>query len=207
MAYIYKIENQINGKVYIGKTLDTPAHRWKEHLHDYRREDYKNKPLYKAFMKYGIENFKFSVIEQCSDLEVNEREIYWIENYGSFKNGYNATLGGDGRHYCDYDLVFALYKEGKNIKEIAEITKYDVSTCRRALDNRGVAHQDRMSRGREKINKVILQIDIETNEVICAYSSIQQAYDALGKQHSGHIAAVCNGKRKTAYGYKWKYQD
>jgi predicted GIY-YIG superfamily endonuclease len=34
MAYIYKIENQINGKVYIGKTLDIPEHRWKEHLHD-----------------------------------------------------------------------------------------------------------------------------------------------------------------------------
>ena len=207
MAYIYKIENQVNGKVYIGKTLDIPERRWKEHLHDCQYEGYKNKPLYRAFAKYGVENFEFSVIEQCSDVDVNEREIYWIEKYGSFKNGYNATLGGDGHHYCDYDLVFALYQEGKNIREIADITKYDVSTCRIALDNRGITHQDRVSRGREKIIKVVLQIDVKTNEVICAYPSIKKAYEALGKQHSGHIAAVCNGKRKTAYGYKWKYQD
>lgn len=207
MAYIYQIKNKINGKIYVGKTLDLPEYRWKEHIHDYSREGYRDRPLYRAFTKYGIENFEFSVIEQCSDLEVNDREIYWIEYYGSFKNGYNATLGGDGKHYCDYDLIFALYKEGKNVKEIAELTHYDVNTCKRALDNRGITHQDRVSRGRKKINKVVLQLDKDTNEIISIYPSIQKAYDALGKQHSGHIASVCNGKRKTAYGYKWKYQE
>lgn len=34
MAYIYKIENNINGKIYIGKTLNTPEQRWKEHVRD-----------------------------------------------------------------------------------------------------------------------------------------------------------------------------
>ena len=207
MAYIYQIKNKINGKIYVGKTLGLPEHRWKEHIHDYSREEYRDRPLYRAFAKYGVENFEFSVIEQCSDLDVNDREVYWIEHYGSFKNGYNATFGGDGKHYCDYDLIFALYKEGKNVIEIAELTHYDVGTCKKALDNRGVTHQDRVSRGREKINKVVLQLDVKTNEIIGVYSSIQKAYDALGKQHSGHIASVCNGKRKTAYGYKWKYQE
>ena len=42
---------------------------------------------------------------------------------------------------------------------------------------------------------------LNKNEVLKA------AYDYLGKQHSGHIAAVCNSKRKTAYGYKWKYAE
>lgn len=96
--------------------MDLSEHRWKEHIHDYSREGYRDRPLYRAFTKYGIENFEFSVIEQCSDLEVNDRETYWIEYYGSFKNGYNATLGGDGKHYCDYDLIFVLYKEGKKCK-------------------------------------------------------------------------------------------
>ena len=206
MAYIYKIENLVNGKVYIGKTLSTPEQRWREHVHDSRNSDYSNRPLYKAFHKYGIDNFQLSTVEICQESQVNEREIYWIEYYGSFKNGYNATIGGDGKRYCDYDLIFALYQEGKNLKEIAEITHYDVATCRHALENFNITHEQRVQRGREKITKVVFQLDAKSEEIIAVYPSIQKAYDALGKQHSGHIAAVCAGKRKTAYGYKWKYQ-
>lgn len=116
-------------------------------------------------------------------------------------------MGGDGKHYCDYDLIYALYCEGKTIRDIAKITHYDVTTCRVALDNYHVTHEQRVSRGREKIAKVVLQLDPKTEEIIAVYPSIQKAYDALGKQHSGHIAAVCTGKRKTAYGYKWKYEN
>lgn len=207
MAYIYKITNTLNGKVYIGKTLSTPEQRWRQHLRDSRRPECAERPLYRAFNKYGFENFQLTTIEECEHTQVDERERYWIEYYGSFKNGYNATMGGDGKRYCDYDLIFALYQQGKNIKEIAEITQYNIGTCRKVLDNYGVAHDNRAVRGREKVSKVILQLDPRTEEIVGVYSSIQKAYDALGKQHSGHIAAVCNGKRKTAYGYKWKYQD
>lgn len=207
MAYIYKIENTVNGKVYIGKTLATPEQRWREHLHDSQKSECADRPLYRAFKKYGFEKFQLTTIEQCDSAQVDERERYWIEYYGSFKNGYNATIGGDGKRYCDYDLIFALYQQGKNIKEIAEITQYDIGTCRKALNDSGVTHEDRVARGREKISKVVLQLDPRTEKVIGAYPSIQKAYDALGKRHSGHIASVCSGKRKTAYGYKWKYQE
>lgn len=53
--------------------------------------------------------------------------------------------------------------------------------------------------------KPVAQIDIETNEVIKAYDSMNEAYRALKVSSSSHIAEVCNGKRKTAYGYKWKF--
>ena len=46
MAYIYKITNQINGKVYIGKTLSSIEERWKEHCKDYKREYCEKRPLY-----------------------------------------------------------------------------------------------------------------------------------------------------------------
>jgi hypothetical protein len=59
--------------------------------------------------KYGIEHFHISQIEETNDPD--EREKYWIEYYGTFKNGYNATIGGDGKRYLDYDLIIALYKE------------------------------------------------------------------------------------------------
>lgn len=206
MAYIYKIENQKNGKIYIGKTLKSIQERMETHIRDSQRVNIANRPLYKAFKKYGIENFSISVVEECSEEVVNEREIYWIEMYGSFKYGYNATCGGDGKRYCDYDLIYALYEEGKNVSEISCITHYDEQTCRVALDNKGITHEMRVKRGREKIIKPVLQLDVCTNEIIGIYSSIQEAYDSLGKQRSGHIASVCNGKRKTAYGYKWRYK-
>ena len=57
--------------------------------------------------KYGIEHFHIELIEETDNPE--EREIYWIEKKQSFKNGYNATIGGDGRKYIDYDLVIATY--------------------------------------------------------------------------------------------------
>lgn len=65
--------------------------------------------MYRAIEKYGIDNFSIYTIEETNNPE--EREKYWIEYYGSFKNGYNATIGGDGRPYIDYDLVVATYRE------------------------------------------------------------------------------------------------
>lgn len=59
--------------------------------------------------KYGIEHFHIEQIEETDKPE--EREIYWINFYNSYKNGYNATLGGDGKKYIDYDLVCKVYQE------------------------------------------------------------------------------------------------
>ena len=121
-----KIVNNINQKIYIGKTEFSLEKRFKEHCRDALKESNRDRPLYRAMRKYGIENFRIELIEETSNPE--EREIYWIEQYGSFKNGYNATLGGDGRHYRDYDLIYSLYQEGKTIQEIAEILNYDKKT-------------------------------------------------------------------------------
>ena len=54
-------------------------------------------PILRAISKYGADNFKFRVIEECSDDNVNERETYWINKLDSCgKSGYNITLGGEG---------------------------------------------------------------------------------------------------------------
>ena len=97
MAYIYQITNDINNNVYIGKTEQTIEKRWKEHCMDYNRERNEQRPLYAAMKKYGIEHFHIQCLEETEN--PNEREIYWIEQKQSFKYGYNATLGGDGRRY------------------------------------------------------------------------------------------------------------
>ena len=207
MAYIYKITNQINDKVYIGKTLKTVEERWKEHSKDYKRREYEKRPLYSAINKYGIENFSIEQIEECSHEVVNEREKYWIEKYGSFKYGYNATLGGDGKAYADYDLIFSLWKEGKNISEIHSILGYDIQTIRTALNEKDVTENERQARDREKVQHQVAMLDIKTSEILQVFPSIQAAYNLLNKQHSGHISEACKGKRKSAYGYKWKYLE
>ena len=205
MPYIYKITNDINNKIYIGKTEFSIEKRFHEHCRDAFKERNEKRPLYAAIRKYGVEHFHIEEIEQTQQPE--EREKYWIEQYGSFKYGYNATLGGDGTRYADYDLIFALWQEGLNNKAICEKLHYDTKTVTAALQNFNITKEQRQQRGRENIIKPILMLDKNTEEILQVFSSMESAFKYLNKQSSGHIAAVCKGKRKTAYGYKWKYAE
>ena len=91
MIGIYKITNKMNGKCYIGQSINVEQ-RLKDH-----KNCKANKPLYRAFKKYGIKNFKFEVLEECSKEELNEKEIYYIAFYNSTTdgNGYNLEHGGE----------------------------------------------------------------------------------------------------------------
>ena len=93
---IYKIENLINHKVYIGQATNIDR-RWADHKRrafDSLDHSY-DTHLYRSIRKYGLENFEFSIIELCNVEDLNNREIYWVEYYNSFFEGYNLTLGGD----------------------------------------------------------------------------------------------------------------
>lgn len=76
MAYIYKITNTINNKLYIGKTVNTIEKRFNQHKNESKTERSKKRPLYRAINKYGIENFEIEIIEECNYDILNEREIY-----------------------------------------------------------------------------------------------------------------------------------
>lgn len=99
MKGIYKITNLLNQKSYIGKSSDIEK-RWKYHKIRYNDAKEYNKPLYRAFRKYGLNNFSFEIIEEIKtdyEKQCDEKERYWIEYYNSYgANGYNETLGGDG---------------------------------------------------------------------------------------------------------------
>ena len=74
---IYKITNNINGHCYIGQSSQIEK-RWKNHkiASNNQNDSSYEYPLYKAMRKYGIENFTFEIIEECSIKELDEREIY-----------------------------------------------------------------------------------------------------------------------------------
>lgn len=96
-GFIYKITNDINNKIYIGKTLSNIQKRFQEHKKDSEKISLSNRPLYNAMRKYGIEHFSIEIVEEPDINILNDREIYWINYYNSYVNGYNATIGGDGK--------------------------------------------------------------------------------------------------------------
>lgn len=91
---IYKSVNTINGKIYIGFDSNWP-NRMAVHKSSYKKYDYK---FYRAIRKYGWKNFEWSILYQSKDKEHTKdvMENYFINEYDSFNNGYNSTLGGEG---------------------------------------------------------------------------------------------------------------
>lgn len=99
MGFIYKIENSINDKIYIGLTKKKrPTDRFSQHRYQARHLKSTDKSLlHKAMAKYGVDNFSFSIIEEVDNNIMPQREQYWIEYYNSITpNGYNITKGGEG---------------------------------------------------------------------------------------------------------------
>ena len=96
---IYKIENTINKKHYIGQSEDL-ENRIKEHKYLMSKLKENNKKLNNDIAKYGIDNFEIHIVEFCKVEELDEKEKKYIELYNSIENGYNTRIGGyDGRKY------------------------------------------------------------------------------------------------------------
>jgi len=92
---IYKITNKENGLIYIGCTISSLDKRFKEHLSRCFSSNYKSK-LYNSMKKYGQENFTIELIEECDFNLIYETEKKYIDQYNSYNNGLNATIGGEG---------------------------------------------------------------------------------------------------------------
>lgn len=96
MIGIYKITNTINGKCYIGQSVNIHK-RWNNHMSAYNNPNANEYDyyLYRSMRKHGIENFNFEVLEECKVEDLNDREKFWISKFDSYRNGYNSTTGGD----------------------------------------------------------------------------------------------------------------
>lgn len=94
---IYKIENKINKKVYIGQSNNI-LKRWAEHKRKARLGN-ESSLLYYAIRKYGLDNFSFEILEKCEEEKLDEREEYYIKKFNSYVGlndgwGYNLSIGG-----------------------------------------------------------------------------------------------------------------
>lgn len=214
MPYIYKITNDINDKVYIGKTLYTIERRWNQHKNNaLSQKKLVHLPLYSAMNKYGIEHFSISEVEKVDDEKcLSEREQYWIKYYNTYKYGYNATIGGDGAQLYDYDYIWELWAQGKTIKEISAIIQCTDYVVRTVLDIHNISTEERKTRSAHRqdeshqlYRRAVNQIDINTNQIIHSYASVREAANIIECDNS-YLSKICNAN-KIAFGYKWEYQN
>ena len=152
--------------------------------------------------KYGIEHFHIELIEKTDSPE--EREKYWIEQYGSFKYGYNATIGGDGKKYLDYDLIYRTYLDNKNITKTAQLCNCEIDSVKKIISQKGITNINIEENRRINSLKPIAKLDKNTGEILEVFSSIAEA-ELKYPNTNKHIPSVCKGKRKSCGGFGWKY--
>lgn len=215
---IYKIENLINHKCYIGQSINI----------EFRFQKHKNASdnflIHKAFKKYGIENFSFTIIEECSKKELDEKEKFWIKQYNSLTpNGYNMIPGGSngaglskGKSVEQYSLegkLIKIFNSAHQAEEKTGINYSNICSCCRGERKQAGPFQWKYTDSNKQIepikgrkNKVtILQCDLNDN-IIKEYSTLEEAANAV-QCSKALICRVCKGKGKTAKKYKWKYKE
>lgn len=177
---IYKITNKINNKCYIGQTIKAPEVRWKEHQsHAFgSHPNDKQKTLYKAIRKYGLENFTFEVLQDNIETyeQLDKAEIYWIDFYQSFLKGYNETFGGQSHHLkLPNKEIIEDYKKTKSARKTAKNFNIDHSTVDDILNHNNIP---RFS-FREATGK---QIQISKNSFEKTFPSVKDCAEWFAKQ-------------------------
>lgn len=110
---IYKIENLVNGKVYVGQTVKNVQRRMQCHIVKLNGNYHNNIHLQNAWNKYGEKNFKFSIIEHCPIDIIDDREIFWINFYKKKCGVYNIEGGGNYRKIITSETKKRLSEAGK----------------------------------------------------------------------------------------------
>lgn len=226
---IYKHQNLINQKIYIGLTCQNPpSKRWangKGYAH--------NEHFSQAIEKYGWENFSHEIIEWCETLEeANLAEQQWIKYYESTNpnKGYNLSGGGasnNGFHHSEetkQKMSASAQKRQvicletgvvyESLSEAARVTNNDLNNIRDCCIGRQKTTQgkhwqyyDDNMQTIEEIEKVRYSTQckavrcIELNQI---FKSAAEASRELNINNR-NIGACCQGKRQTAGGYHWEF--
>ena len=199
MGEIYKIINDFNNKIYIGKAKNGAKIRWREHI---KRDINNNQYIHQSMRKHGIEHFTYEILESNIPNEyLNEREKYYIQKYNcKTPNGYNETDGGDGGG--DAQALIKWCQEHpemvKRNRDNARIKAHQWQKDNKEIFSNIIReNQKKASEARKKKVKCI-----EKNII---FESASEAARQLNLSSGSHISAVCRGERKTAAGYHWEF--
>ncbi len=204
---IYKITNELNGKVYIGQTIQTLEARKKQHERDCPHRDYL---IYRAFRKHGIEHFLYEKIDEAQNLEeLNEKEIYWIDHYEAFGDGgYNMTSGGEKKWKVSAETREKMSKarRGKKHGPLTDEQKKNISNGRKGKGCgagnifSGGLPKDILEKSAAKHRKKVQCI--ETGEI---FESVHAANIYITGSSEGNVSYACRNPKATLIGYHWRY--
>ena len=159
---IYIIRNTINDKVYIGQTTMTVMERFKNHLEPATCKQRSTYKLYNAMNKYGKENFYVETLESNIPVgELDNKEIYYIEQFDSLNNGCNTAMGGNARRiykWDDINEIISLFQQGIKAEDIAEKYKVCKETIFRIVHGNGYyVRQDPEECNKERLQDLVSQ--------------------------------------------------
>ena len=191
---IYSIICKVTGKRYIGQTQQDLGKRWGQHIQESKKHS--DRPLYRAIQKYGVGMFQIRAIEE--DILVNElseREIYWIEQFDTYNNGYNATTGGERSNTIRQEvkdrISSSMKGKVKSDSHIANISE--------ALKKRN--HRFSISGDGKHHRTKVRGTNPKTGEVV-EYNSLTEACEKLGLKNGNLSRGIKNGY--LVGGYKWE---
>lgn len=225
---VYKHENLVNHKIYIGITCNAPKRRWKAGS-GYNHNVY----FYNAIKKYGWDNFKHDVLyENLTKEQAEEIEIRLIKKYNSTnkEKGYNIHPGGNSRQgqpmpkgydsprhkvVEQYDIYGNFIREYGGLRQAQRETGFNYKTiehCCKGDCKSAYSYQWKYKNDNKEIKPIMLGKAREPNislyhPVICVetgktYQSIKHASEETGIKN---ISSCCRGVRKTAGNFHWKY--
>jgi group I intron endonuclease len=202
LSGIYQIINTINGKIYIGSSVNLKQ-RFNDHKKLLRHNKHPNKHLQSAWLQYGENNFVFTILEYVEPLSLLIREQFYIDSLSTSNNkiGYNIskiagnTFGTKRSEESKLKMSHARVKKSK-VKELTELSYIENDHYSSGTINLGKNN---------KKSKPILQFDIENN-LIKEWDSAGIAAKILNLS-VGNIWMCCNNKYKTSGGFIWKYKN
>lgn len=212
---IYKAENKINGKVYIGQTSKSLEERKKIHLKDSKGNSHY--VFHRALRKYGDENFKWSILSENNNIDkINAMEKFYIMAYRKITVCYNSTDGGGGilgmkhsdetkikikekrKHQIISDDTRKKLSEIRSGRKLSDYHRKRIAECRMGQKH---SQESLKKMSLNKKNRIIVaQISKEDNSIIKIFDSINKAEIETGINHIG--AAAKNNKK--AGGYFWR---
>lgn len=208
---IYAIKNLINGKMYIGQSVNI-RERLYGHKYDLKSGKHNNLHLQSAVNKYGLENFSFEALALCDECELDDLERFYIAKYHTMnrKFGYNVEEGGHyGRHRAPETIEkMRRANLGKKLseetrKKMSENSKRHADQARESIRKNSYTWGKRG--GECPFAKPVIQYDLDGN-FIKEWDCIQDASQTLHIKDA-NISRVCKGKRKTCGGFKWAYKS
>lgn len=227
---IYKITCVPTQKIYIGQSQNI-CKRWYQHTYTLNTNQHRNSYLQRAWNKYGQDNFKFEVIDECDISALDDKEKYYIQKFNSMDkdHGFNLDSGGQhpklsnetvkklkrisGKPVIQFDIYgneVAKYQTIDEASKKCSIKKSSIIEC--CKFKRKLAGEFQWRFDCKNIDCMMLTDSNKRNVLqfnkngtfLKQYTSTAEASNVTGVAQAG-IIYTCEHKQNHAGGFIWRY--